>query len=68
MKLFHENVHMTIITGMQICMNVKINWHFKWKRLPTPGVAYYRQLQELKWQNLPRLLEEGEVGEWEQVF
>lgn len=38
-KLFHGNVHMTIITGMQFDRNGKINWHSKWRRLMTPGVA-----------------------------
>ena len=36
----YENVHIHIITGTQIGRNGKINWHSKWKRLPTLGVAY----------------------------
>jgi hypothetical protein len=35
------------VTGTQISRNGKIHWHSEWKRLLTPGVAYYLQLQEL---------------------
>jgi hypothetical protein len=38
---------MKILTGMQVGRNGQINWYSKWERLPTLGLAYYRQLQEL---------------------
>ena len=57
-KTVPQIVHMTIITGTQIGINGKINWHFKWKRFPTTDIAYYRQLQERR----PAAAGEGRWG------
>ena len=68
LNITHENVHMIIITGMRISRNGTMTWHSKWKRLPTAGVAYYRQLQEPNGRICERQLAAGGRGSGMGIF